>query len=341
MTDKKFNKTVLMLFDVSSSQPPDYDYTEEFELDEWATEGDVIDVLEKKLQYRAPHIGIRDDITALGRKVEKEKPDVILNLTESFRNDRYFEPFVAGYLELLGIPYTGSGPLGLMIAKNKGLTKEILSFHRIRVPKFDVSHLRQPLRRIRNFKYPALVKPLGLEGSDGISQESFVADEGEALSRIAFVHERLERDAIVEEYIEGRELYVGVLGNDRITVLPPRELHFDKVPEGTPKFATYQAKWNEKYRERWGIRAGSAHEIPTLIKKKIENVCRRAHQALHLRGYTRFDLRLTPTGDVYIIEANPNPCLALHEDFAQSALESGMTFEKLIERIVSLARVGR
>src|SRR6185369_956285 len=213
----------------------------------------------------------------------------------------------------------------------------VLAYHHVRLPNFVVSHRSSPLRRLARFKYPAFVKPVGEESSDGISKASFVRDEGEAIERTRFIHQKFECDALIEEYIEGRELYVSVLGNRRLTVFPPREIFFDQVPDDVPKFATYHAKWNGNYRKRWGIKNGAAKELPEGIGEDLADLGRKVYRLLKIRGFGRVDVRLTPKGEVFVIEANPNPSLAEDEDFARSAADAGVAYDTLIQEILDSA----
>jgi len=197
--------------------------------------------------------------------------------------------------------------------------------------------LMEKARRLRRFVFPAFVKPVCEESSDGISRASFVRDEGEALERARFVHQKFECDALIEEYIEGRELYVSVLGNNRLQVFPPREIFFEQVPEDIPKFATFHAKWNRAYRKKWGIKNGAAKQLPEGVEDHLKKLSRKVYGLLKIRGFGRIDVRLTPNGEVYVIEANPNPSLAEDEDFAQSAANAGIGYDALIQEILDEA----
>lgn len=326
---------ILLLFDLSVAIKRE-DYADYLKTEDWKNEAHIIHTLEK-LGHEVLPLGIHDSIEPLLELLPTLKPDLVFNLSEAFRADRRFEPHLAALLELLDLRYTGSGPSALHLCKDKGLTKKLLSYHHIRAPKFIVSERSRPLRSLGGFTFPAFIKPLLLEASEGISQVSFAENEKDALERVRFIHDRLETDAIVEEYIEGRELYVGVLGNDRLTVLPPRELFFKEVPEGEPKFATFRAKWDESYRKRWGIDSGPARQIPPEVWDRISEACKKVYRVLQLRGYGRIDLRLKPTGEFYFIEANPNPSIAKDDDFAQAALKGGIDYPSLVSKILSLA----
>jgi D-alanine-D-alanine ligase len=235
-----------------------------------------------------------------------------------------------------GVPYTGCGSTGLTLCKHKGISKKILGYHRIHVPQFVVIPRGSRSGRPRRLKFPMLVKPLKEEASLGISQASFVESDDEFRERVTFIHEKYASDVIAEEYIEGRELYVSVMGNLRLTVFPIRELVFREVPPDEPKIATYRAKWDEEYRKRWGLQNQFARGLDPALVARIEETCKRIYRLLTIDGYARVDLRLTPTGEVYFIEANPNPILAEDEDFAQSGAKAGLTFPQLVERIIRL-----
>ena len=186
--------------------------------------------------------------------------------------------------------------------------------------------------------FPILVKPLKEEASLGISQASFVETDEQFKERVQFIHEKYDNDVIAEEYIEGRELYVSIIGNHRLQVFPIRELVFREVPPDEPKIATYKAKWDEEYRKRWGLQNQFRRRTrPRAARRNIEQTCKRIYHLLTIDGYARLDLRLTPSNEVYFIEANPNPILAADEDFAQSGQRAGLTYPDLIDRILRLA----
>jgi D-alanine-D-alanine ligase len=325
---------ILLLFDLSVPIKKE-EYPEYLKTEEWKTEAGIYRTL-RKLGHEVQLFGLHNDIQPLIDELRAERPDLVFNLCEAFGGDRQYEPHVASLLELMRIPYTGAGVMALKICKDKGLTKKILSYHRIHLPRFEISHRSHPLRSLKRFTYPAFIKPLQLEASEGISQVSFANTEREALERVKYINERLEVDAIVEEYIDGREIYVSIIGNDRLQVFPARELFFKQVPEGEPKFATFRAKWNETYRKKWGIDTGSARSFPKDVEQRIDEACKKIYRLLKLRGYGRIDLRVKPNGEVYFIEANPNPSIAREDDFALSAEKGGMDYESLIAKIISL-----
>lgn len=327
---------ILLLFDLSIPLKAEQ-YADYMQTDDWASEKHILATL-KRLGYEAVPLGIHDDLDFLISEVKREKPDLIFNLSEAFRGDRQFEPHIASLIELLGIPYTGASPQALKICKDKGLAKKILSYHRIKVPHFLLSRKSSPLRSLGELRLPVFIKPLNLEASEGISQLSFAESKKDALERVRYLHERFETDVIVEEYIEGRELYVGVLGNERLSAFPARELFFSEVPEGEPKFASFKAKWDDDYRKKWGIKTGTAQLTPDIVAQ-LEETCKKIYRVLGLSGYGRIDLRLTPSGELFCIEANPNPSIEKDGDFALSAIKSGLTYDELIQKIINLGFV--
>ncbi|HLY19821.1 MAG TPA: hypothetical protein VKR61_21490 [Bryobacteraceae bacterium] len=328
---------ILVLFDVARPRDPDETFSaESLKLEQKPTEADVLQCLQR-LGHEVETLAVFDNVTHIVEKLKSCTPDVVFNLSESFRHDRSYEPNIPALLELMKVRYTGSGPEALLLCKDKALAKKVLAYHRVHLPRFVVSHRLSPLRSLKRFTYPAFVKPVGEESSDGISKASFVRDEGEAIERIRFIHQKFECDVLIEAYIEGRELYVGVLGTRRLTVLPPREIFFENVPEDVPKFATYHAKWNDSYRKKWGITNGPAKELPPATQESLRKLARNVYRWLKIRGFGRLDVRLTPNGELFVIEANPNPSLAQDEDFAQSAAAGGMDYDALIQAILETA----
>jgi D-alanine-D-alanine ligase len=222
------------------------------------------------------------------------------------------------------------------LCKHKGISKKILLYHHIHVPNFVVIPRGQRIARLKRPKFPLLVKPVKEEASYGISQASFVTSDEQFRERVAFIHESHDSDVIAEEYIEGRELYVSVMGNAKLTVFPIRELVFREVPPNEPKIATYKAKWDEEYRKRWGLQNQFPEDLAPALIAEIEDVCKRIYRLLTIEGYARIDLRLTADNKIYFIEANPNPILAEDEDFAQGAAKAGLAYPQLIDRIIGI-----
>lgn len=330
---KKLN--ILVLFDTAGTPPDNQDFTAEFKTEDYKAEADVVTAL-KELGHEVRVLGVYDNIDLITNEVRDHRPDIVFNLTEQFHGEPAFDRNVVGLCELLELPYTGSAPAGMMLCKNKGVAKKILTYHKIKTPSFTVYHRGHKISPPKRLAFPILVKPLREEASYGISQNSLVTNEQELIERIRFVHESMDRDAIVEEYVEGRELYVGILGNQRLQVFPFREMIFSQVPDEEPKIATFKAKWDEKYRKKWGIKNKFIEGLPQSVYDKIAHVSKRVYRLLYIKGYGRLDLRLTPKGEVVVIEANPNPFIAKDEDFALSAQKGEVEYNQLIQRILNL-----
>ncbi len=326
---------VLVLFDGVQPTPIDADLSEEMKTEEWQTEANVMAAL-KELGHVAEHLAIFDDLDLVRQKMESFQPDVLFNLVEQFKNNPGFDQNIVSLLEMQGVPFTGCGSTGLTLCKHKGISKKILGHHGIPIPNFVVIPRGQRIGGPRKLKFPILVKPVKEEASYGISRASFVETDESFRERVGFVHEKYSSDAIAEEYIEGRELYVSIMGNTRLTVFPMRELMFREVPPNEPRIATYKAKWDEKYRKRWGLEGQFAENLDPALVKEIEKMCKDIYRLLTIDGYARIDLRLTADNKPYFIEANPNPHLAADEDFAQSALKAGLKYPQLIQAIVGL-----
>jgi D-alanine-D-alanine ligase len=328
---------ILMVFDLSIPLKPE-EYAEYLKTDDWENEAHVMATL-KKLGHTVKPFGIHDDIDPFIHEIKNDRPDLIFNLSEAFNGDRQFEPHLPALFELLGLKYTGSGPHALSLCKDKGMTKKLLAYQGIRVPRFEVVKKGQTPKELSDFPFPAFVKPLQLEASEGISQMSLTENEQDTIDRVQFIHDKFETDAIIEEFVEGRELYVGVLGNERLNAFPPRELFFKEVPEGEPKIATFRAKWNDDYRKKWGIKNGPAAPIDEPVLENMLEACKKIYRTLQLRGYGRIDLRLKDNGEFVFLEANPNPSIASSDDFALSAAKADMQYEDLIAKVVSLSGV--
>ncbi|MEQ1859658.1 MAG: hypothetical protein ABMA13_06965 [Chthoniobacteraceae bacterium] len=326
---------ILALFDAIRATTLDQDLSAELKTEDWKTEANVLAAL-GALGHTVDHLAIFDDLDLLRQKLTSFAPDVVFNLADQFKNNRAFDTAIASFMEMHGVRYTGCGPTGLTLCKHKGISKKILGYHRIHVPDFVIIARGARIARPKRLKFPILVKPLKEEASLGISQASFVETDDQFRERVAFIHEKYAGDVIAEEYIEGRELYVSVMGNLQLRVLPIRELVFREVPPDEPKIATYRAKWDEEYRKKWGLQNQFAEGLDPALVAGIERTCKRIYRLLTIDGYARIDLRLNAAGEVYFIEANPNPILAEDEDFAQSAARAGLAYPQLIERIIRL-----
>ena len=324
---------VLALFDAIRPTTIDQDLSAEMKTEDWKTEANVLAAL-GELGYTTEHLAIFDNLDLLRQKLETFAPDVIFNLADQFKNNRGFDQNIASLLEMQGVPFTGCGATGLVLCKHKGTSKKILGYHHIHVPNFVVIPRGQRIARLKRPKFPLLVKPVKEEASYGISQASFVTSDEQFRERVAFIHEKHDADVIAEEYIEGREFYVSVMGNLKLTVFPIRELVFGEVPPSEPKIATYKAKWDEEYRKRWGLQNQFPEGLDPALVAQIEETCKRIYRLLTIEGYARIDLRLTAVNEIYFIEANPNPILAADEDFALAAGKAGLTYPQLIDRII-------
>ncbi|HEX7086809.1 MAG TPA: hypothetical protein VF198_10630 [Vicinamibacterales bacterium] len=302
----------------------------------WKMEFDVIETL-RELGHEVCPLGIQDDLGVIRTAIYEWKPTIVFNLLESFDDVTTYDMNVVSYLELLKVPYTGCNPRGLLLARDKALSKKLLAYHRIPVPEFAVFRRNRAVRVPARLGFPLIVKSLTYEASVGISQASVVTDEERLRKRVAFIHESLGTDAIAERYIDGRELYVGIIGNDRLRVFPVWEMHFQKMIEGDNwPIATERVKWSTKYQQRHGIMTGRAANLPDGLEASITKMAKRVYRSLELSGYARIDLRLDREGRVYVLEANPNPQIAYGEDFAESAEHGGLSYEELLNRILAL-----
>jgi D-alanine-D-alanine ligase len=306
-----------------------------FHDEDWRTEQYVLQTL-RSLGHEARILGVRYDLGVIRTGVEEFQPDIIFNLLEEFGDQPLYDQNVVSYLELIPVPYTGCNPRGMVLARDKALTRKVLSYHRIPGPDFAVFNQGRKAKRPKKLALPLFVKSLIEEASLGISQASVVHTDEELHERVRVMHQRYRTDVIAEEYIDGRELYVGILGFERLTVLPIWELVFEKMPDDVPHIATRKVKWDPKYQKKHGITSREAQGLSSELRQKIQNVCKRTYRALGLSGYARIDLRLKDSGEVFVIEANPNPEIAYGEDFADSAKKFGMSYEELIQKILSL-----
>jgi D-alanine-D-alanine ligase len=223
-----------------------------------------------------------------------------------------------------------------MLSRDKSLTKKILSYHRIPSPDFFLCPLGETVKRPKRLGFPLIVKSVSEEASLGISQASIVEDDEKLKERVSFIHNSVGTGALVERYIEGRELYVGVLGNRQLQVLPVWELNMDKMPEECRRIATERVKWSHKYQTKYGITSGPAKDLPNGLTGEIQRLAKRIYRILGLSGYARIDLRLDPTGKLYVLEANPNAQIAHDEDFAESAARAGISYQTLLQRILDM-----
>jgi len=320
----------------STLVPPDsLEGVSEKQIEEWRTEYDVISHL-RSAGHEVLPLGISDSLSELRRAILDWKPDIAFNLLEEFDGIVTYDQHVVAFLELMRQPYTGCNPRGMLLSRDKVLSKQLLAYHRVPTPQFIVFPLGKKVRVPRRLRFPLFVKSSTDDASLGIAHASVVTDERQLAERIAFIHEQIRSDALVEEYIEGREIYVGVMGNDRLKVLPVWEMSFGSLPEGLPAIATRKVKWDRRYQQRYGITTAAASDLPLGIVARLEQFSKRIFRALHLTGYARMDFRLRADGTLFVLEANANPNLSEEDDFAQSAGTAGLDFDALLHRIMQL-----
>jgi len=301
---------------------------------EWKMEYDVIETLREQ-GHEVRVLGVHDDLAGIRPTAGFFEPHIVFNLMEAFADVTTFDQNVVSYLELLRLRYTGCNPRGLMLARDKALSKKLLAYHRIPVPDFTVVRYGRKPVLPKKMHFPLIVKSLFFEASAGISQASVVENDEQLARRVQFIHESLGTPAIVEQFIDGRELYVGVLGNERLDVFPVWEMSFAHMPDNRWRIATERVKWSTKYQSKHGIMTNAAR-LDAAAAERIQRVAKRAYRALDLNGYARIDLRMDDEGRAYVLEANPNPNLAYGEDFAESAEAAGVSYEALLERIIAL-----
>ena len=309
-------------------------YTEQ-EAHAWKTEFDVVSTL-RGCGHEVRSLGVKDELAPIREAVESFKPHVVFNLLEEFHGEAAYDHSVVSYLELLRVPYTGCNPRGLVLARGKDVSKNLVHYHRVPVPDFAVFPIGRKVKRPPRLKLPLIVKSLIEDASMGIAQASVVETDEALTERVTFIHEYINTAAIAEQYIEGREIYVGVIGNDRRRVLPVWELQFGELAQGRRPIATEMVKHNLRYQKRHGVVEGPAKGLPAAATARIENMVKRICRTLDLDGYARIDFRLAADGTPYFIEANPNPEIAKVEEFAKSALHGGLKYADLLNRIIAL-----
>jgi D-alanine-D-alanine ligase len=262
--------------------------------------------------------------------------DLVFNLAESFADDDTSDFKIAALLELLGKKYTGSGSHGLMLAQDKAVAKKIFAFHGIHTPTFAKCY-RGRLDFSHDLQFPVIVKPAREDGSIGIEFSAVVNSIRELMERMDWLHANFDSPVLIEEYIEGREMYVGIIGNDKPEALPVIELDLSKLPEGTPRIAAAEVKWGKGTQAYRDTKSAIATDVADETAQVLQQTAVAAYQALELRDYGRVDMRLQPDGRVQVIEVNPNPWLASRAEFAMAARKSGRTYTQLVGEIVELA----
>jgi D-alanine-D-alanine ligase len=329
-------KRVLVLMHVDLVPPDDIAGRPEAEFFEYKTEYDVLTGL-RDLGHEVQPLGLYDDLAPLRQAIQNFKPHIVFNLLEEFRGETMLDQNVVSYLELVQVPYTGCNPRGLMIARDKALSKKILHYHRIRVPRFAVVPAGRKLKRKpARLDYPLIVKSQVEEASLGIAEASIVSNDEKLAERIVFMHATVGTSLILEQYVDGRELYVGIMGNTRLQVLPVWELEMRRLRADAPRIATRHVKWNLQFQKRRGVKIGPAQGLPPELERLLVKTSKRVYRLLQLSGFARIDFRLDPGGRPFFLEANPNADIGYGEEFAEAAEAAGIEYEPLLDRVIAI-----
>ncbi|MED5464617.1 MAG: D-alanine--D-alanine ligase [Myxococcota bacterium] len=325
---------VMVLMHRSLLPPESLEGKSQKEIEEWRTEYDVVTTL-KEAGHEVLELGVGDEILPIREGIKEWEPDIAFNLLEAFHGECVYDQHVVSYLELMRQHYTGCNPRGLTLARDKALSKKVLMYHRVKVPAFMVVPMGRRARRPRRLGFPLIVKSLVAEASCGIAQASVVEDDQKLEERVQFIHQRVGTDAIVEEYIDGREIYVGVMGTKRLEVFPAWEIILDNLPPDAVRIATEKVKWDPSYQKRHQITWKKA-ALAVESEERLAKLSKRIYRALNLSGYARLDFRMDAQGQLFLLEANPNPNIAWEDEFAMSAKEVGVEYPRLLERILRL-----
>ncbi len=326
---------ILVLLHEGLVPPDSMDGCSDEEIDRWKVEFDVLATLEN-LGHEVHPLGVQYDLCPIRTAIHEFAPDIVFMLLEEFHGLGVYDSAIVSYLELMRQPYTGCNPRGMFLSRDKALSKKVLRYHRIATPRFAVFPRRNPHARLPALRFPLIVKSVTEDASLGIAQASIVRDHDALAARIAFVQQRLNADALVEEYIEGREFYVGVLGNNRLETFPVWEMIFSGLPDDVAPIATAKVKWDRAYQQKYGIVTRAADDLSPALAARIARLGKRVYRELHMSGYARIDMRMNARDQVYVLEANANPNLSYGEDFAEAAETGGMSYESLVQRILKL-----
>jgi D-alanine-D-alanine ligase len=326
---------ILLMAHESLVPPEDATGLSEREIDEFRTEYNVLTALQE-IGHHVRVIGVRDRLSELRETIAEWKPHIVFNLLDEFSGIVSYDHYVVAFLELMRQPYTGCNPRGMMLSRDKVLTKQVLTWHRIATPAFQLFPYGRRFRPPRRLPFPLFVKSAIEDASYGISQASIVDDVESLRERVEFIHSHVQSDALVEEYVDGRELYIGVMGNTRLTTLPVWEMDFGTLPKAQARIATRKIKWDRKYQEKYGIMTHQALDLSDEQQRQLSNFAKRVYRALHMSGFARMDLRMREDGSIALLEANANPNLTYGEDFAESAAAVGIDYAALLTRIVNL-----
>jgi D-alanine-D-alanine ligase len=316
---------ITILIDQYSSDPPAYDVV-----------GDQVAKALIEGGHEVSITPVAPDLKRLVDDLQAAEPELVFNLCESFGPVLYGAVGVVAVMDLLGLRYTGGGPGEFYLQQDKAITKKLLAFDNIRYPDFGVFSQDSEMETGGNLRMPLFVKPLRQDASIGIEANALVSNIRDMMKRILAIHDKIHDAALVEEYVDGRELYVGVLGNAQPVVLPPIEVDFSGLPEGAPKIMTGKAKWMTRSAEYKGTKTVLA-ELPDELRAKVQRVALGAYRALRVRDYGRVDMRVTDTGEIYVLEVNASCYLEQDSEFAMAARASGMSHVQLVNEIVDLA----
>ena len=329
-------KRVLVLMHVDLVPPDDITGKPDAEFFEYKTEYDVVTGL-RDLGHEVQKLGLYDDLTPLRQAIQDFKPHIAFNLLDEFRGETMLDQNVVSYLELVQVPYTGCNPRGLMLARDKALSKKILHYHRIRVPRFAVVPAGRKLKRKpARLDYPLIVKSQVEEASLGIAEASIVNNDDKLAERVEFMHATVGTSLILEQYVDGRELYVGIMGNTRLQVLPVWELEMRRLRADAPRIATRRVKWNLQFQKRRGVKIGPARDLPPELERLLVKTSKRVYRLLQLSGFARIDFRLDAEGRPFFLEANPNADIGYGEEFADAAEAAGIDYEPLLDRLLTI-----
>ena len=328
-------KRILLITHEELVPPENIEGLSEKEIHEVRTEYDVYSTLHN-LGHDVRVLGIGDRLSELRESIRDWQPHVVFNLLEEFGGIAAYDQHVVAYLEMVRQRYTGCNPRGLMLSRDKVLTKQVLAWHRIATPAFQLFPLGRRFVEPKKLTFPLFVKSATEDASLGIAQASIVDDMASLRERVLFIHDQVQSDALVEEYIDGRELYISVLGNTRLTTLPVWELNFGTMTKVQSGIATRRLKLDVSYQEKHGITTGLAPDLSDAEVDRLVRLAKRIYRALHLSGYARLDFRMRADGSVFLLEANANPELARGEDLAEAAKAIKIDYEALISRIVNL-----
>jgi len=310
------------------------------EIADWRTEFDVLTTL-RELGHEAEALGVGEDVIAIRNAISEFRPHVCFNLLVEFHGAANYDQHIVSYLELLKAHYTGCNPRGLTLARDKALSKKILAWHGLPAPNFAVFERGRKVRRPAGLDFPLFVKSVNEEASLGISEKSIVRTESQLETQVRLVHENVGTDAIAEDYIEGREFYVGVIGNRRLQTFPIWELNIPNLPEGAPRIATRKLKWDIGYQQSLGVKNTLAEGLTAKQEREIARVAKAVYKALDLSGYARMDLRMRPDGRFYVLEVNTQPGMTPLSLVPEIAAHDGIEFPELVAWMVEDASCPR